>query len=111
MKKVTQFFVHRVAPALFWMLVLAAPAAAQAPDAEAVAAQIQELLFQLMLVGGPVMLLVGFAMIFAGGVNPQWKQRGIEIIKWTFLGAVGIAVAQGVLWSVIRPLLSGAAGG
>ncbi|MCG3211840.1 MAG: hypothetical protein FOGNACKC_05486 [Anaerolineae bacterium] len=112
MTRVKQFFYQRVLPALFWSLVLAAPAAAQsgAGDAAAVAEQIRGILFQLMLIGGPVMLLVGFAMMFAGGINPQWKQRGMEIIKWTFLGALGIAVAQGVLWGIIEPLLSSSGG-
>lgn len=112
MTRVKQFFYQRVLPALLWSFVLAAPAAAQsgAGDAAAVAEQIRGILFQLMLIGGPVMLLVGFAMMFAGGINPQWKQRGMEIIKWTFLGALGIAVAQGVLWGIIEPLLSSSGG-
>lgn len=111
MRKCQQFLLKRGLPALFWMFVLAAPAAAQS-DPAAVAETIRGLLFQLMLVGGPVMLLVGFAMMFAGGLNPQWKQRGMEIIKWAFLGAIGIAVVQGVLWGIIEPLLSsGSAGG
>ena len=105
---------YRGIPIAFWALVLAQPVAAQGGngDAAAVAETIRDLLFQLMLIGGPVLLLCGFAMMFAGGVNPQWKQRGIEIIKWTFLGAIGIAVVQGVLWGIIEPLLtSGASGG
>lgn len=113
MTKVKQFFYQRVLPTLFWSLMLAAPVAAQGGtgDAAAVAEQIRAILYQLMLIGGPVMLLIGFGMMFAGGINPQWKQRGMEIIKWTFLGAIGIAVAQGVLWGIIEPLLSSGSGG
>ena len=113
MSKVSGVLARRVLPALVWVLVLAPAVAAQegGGDASAVAGQIRDILFQLMLIGGPVLLLTGFAMMFAGGINPQWKQRGIEIIKWTFLGALGIAIAQGVLWGIIEPLLSSGGGG
>jgi hypothetical protein len=110
---IKNFVFKRGIPAMFWMFVLASPVAAQTggSDPAAVAETIRSLLYQLMLIGGPVMLLVGFAMMFAGGLNPQWKQRGMEIIKWAFLGAIGIAVAQGVLWGIIEPLLSSGSGG
>jgi len=109
MRKVTQFFLHRVAPVIYIMLVLAAPAAAQSGtgDAAAVAEQIRTLLVQVLIIVGPVAILSGFAMMSFGGFNPSFKQRGIEIIKWTVLGALGIAIAASILWGLVEPLLSG----
>lgn len=116
MQKLTQFSVRMangLPLLLFFLLVAVDPAAAQGGtgDAAAVAEQIRSLLFQLMIIGGPVLLLIGFAMMFAGGINPRWKQQGMDIIKWTFIGAIGIAVAQGVLWGMIEPLLNSGSGG
>lgn len=115
MKTVTHFFWRRVAPPVFWTLVLASPAYAQGGtgtgEAAAVAEQIRDLLIQVLIIVGPVAILAGFAMMSFGGFNPSFKQRGIEVIKWTVLGALGIALAAGILWGLVEPLLAGGGAG
>ncbi len=78
--------------------------------AAALAETIRKLLFQAMLIGGPVSMLLGFGMMFVGGYNPQLKQKGIEIIKWTIIGVIGVGVVATVLWGVVEPILSSGGG-
>lgn len=76
--------------------------------AAALAETIRGLLIQLMIIGGPVAILLGFGMIALGGFNPQMKQRGIDVIKYTIIGVVGIGVIATVLWGVIEPIMGSA---
>lgn len=63
---------------------------------------IQTFLVQALIIAGPVSILLGFAFIFFGGFNPQWKQKGIEIIKWTIIGAIGVGLIATGLWAFIQ---------
>jgi hypothetical protein len=62
---------------------------------------INDILIQLALFGVPVLLAAGFVMILFSGINPQWKQRGIETIKWTIIGAIGLGIGVGVIQGFI----------
>lgn len=62
---------------------------------------INNILIQIALFGVPVLLGAGFLMILFGGMNPQWKQRGIETIKWTLIGAIGLGIGVGVIQGFI----------
>jgi hypothetical protein len=44
------------------------------------------LVFGLLLAAG----LIAFAIYVATG-NPQWRQRGIVIVKWTVIAGLGAA--------------------
>lgn len=66
------------------------------------AAAIQSFLVAALLIGGPVLMVMGFVMMAFSGVNPQWKQRGIEIIKWTVFGSIGVGLIAAVLWTFVQ---------
>ena len=72
--------------------------AALQPMAEA----IQAFLVTALIIGGPVLLVLGFVMMAFSGVNPQWKQRGIEIVKWTVIGSIGVGLIATVLWAFVQ---------
>lgn len=74
------------------------------------AAAIQNFLVQALIIAGPVSILLGFGMMFFGGFNPQWKQKGIEVIKWTIIGAIGVGLVATGLWAFIQAA-SGLGGG
>lgn len=67
----------------------------QVSGLEELATAVSDMITQVMVVGIPVALLAGAAMIAFGGLNPQWKQRGIETIKWTVVG--GLLATLGVV--------------
>ena len=83
----------------------------QSSDLETLATNIQDLLQLVVLVGTPVLLAAGFVMITFGGMNPQWKQRGIETIKWTIIGAIGLVIGVGALQAFIASAGGGGGGG
>ena len=66
------------------------------------AAAIQSFLVAALLIGGPVLMVMGFVMMAFSGVNPQWKQRGIDIIKWTVIGSIGVGLIAAVLWAFVQ---------
>jgi hypothetical protein len=70
-------------------------------DLATMADSIQNILIQVSIVSIPVLIAVGFVMILFGGVNPQWKQRGIETIKWAAIGAIGLGIGVGALQAFI----------
>lgn len=75
----------------------------------ALATSIQNIIIQLIIVGLPVALVLGAAMIAFGGMNPQWKQKGIETIKWAIIGGILAGLGVGAIQAFI--VSSGGLGG
>lgn len=69
---------------------------------EPIATAIQGFLVAALIVGGPVLLVIGFVMMAFSGINPQWKQRGIEIVKWTIFGSIGVGLVAVILWTFVQ---------
>ena len=69
---------------------------------EPIATAIQGFLVAALIVGGPVLLVIGFVMMAFSGINPQWKQRGIEIVKWTVFGSIGVGLVAVILWTFVQ---------
>ena len=69
---------------------------------EAMATTIQDFLIAVLLVGGPIALIAGFTMMAFSGFNPAWRQRGIDTVKWTIIGAIGVGVLAVALWGFIE---------
>lgn len=94
-------------------MVTVAPAYAQTNELDSLAVAIRQILVQVIIIGSPVAYLLGFGMIWAGGFSPQWKQRGIEVIKWTTIGIIGIGILAGAMWTLLEsnvPLDGGGGG-
>ncbi len=99
--------IYNVVMLLLFLSLISLPAYAQggAPGTDGLnnlAQSIQTFMIQALVIAGPVSILLGFGMIFFGGFNPQWKQRGIEVIKWTVIGAIGVGLIATGLWAFIQ---------
>ena len=69
---------------------------------QAIAATIQDFLVAILLIGGPLSLIAGFTMMAFSGFNPSWRQRGIDTVKWTIIGAIGVGVLALALWGWVQ---------
>ena len=69
---------------------------------DAMAATIRDFLVSVLLIGGPLALVAGFVMMAFSGFNPSWRQRGIDTVKWTIIGAIGVGVLALALWGFVE---------
>ncbi len=69
---------------------------------EPIATAIQGFLVAGLIVLGPVLMVGGGVMIAASGVNPAWKQKGIETIKMTIVGSIIVGLVALGLWTFVQ---------
>lgn len=69
---------------------------------EPMAVAVQGFLVGALIIVGPLLIIGGGVMIGASGLNPAWKQKGIETIKMTIVGSIIVGLIAIGLWTFIQ---------
>jgi|GEM_PF-1848745 len=53
-------------------------------------------------IGFSILVVLALVLVTFGGVNKQWKTKGMEFIKWGLIGVVGLATVSLIIPSLFE---------
>jgi len=53
-------------------------------------------------IGFSILVILALVLVTFGGVNKQWKTKGMEFIKWGLIGVVGLATVSLIIPSLFE---------
>jgi len=53
-------------------------------------------------IGFSILVVLALVLVTFGGVNKQWKTKGMEFIKWGLVGVVGLATVSLIIPSLFE---------